>query len=292
VQVWRGCAADPFDANFPIPACNNVHSTTIITAGGNVTVLAAIKSSGTAGSGFTQISTSSLMNASYKQSSSALTGQVVTETGGSTNSEMIVDVLAGASAPPTLINTINVTASGYLLNFTIPAANAGDILYLMLGEDNVASIGAGGSIGVPLSSTAVGVSPICLIQNNISANFNTTRTGGWTCVDDSVTTASTANYTLTTSLQVNPHNGSSFGSPTWETVFADSDQTHYDYRLAFSSPAKNAASNPGTDPHGRDLIPHFQTNFHGSPTPGTPIPAKAARSDIGPALTGSIGALA
>jgi hypothetical protein len=231
-----------------------------------------------------------MLTASYKSSSSALTGQVVTEDGGSSGAPMIVDALVGTSAPPTLISTTSISGGGLrAINFTVHSSNAGDVLYLMLAADSVGNINAIGKIGLPLASTAVGVSPIVVIQNCISANFNSALRS--MAMVPGRTPLPPANITETTNLAANPFNGTSFGSPSWATVFADADQTHFDYRLAVSSPAKNAASNPGTSPRGQDLIPHYQTKWHGSTAGGTPIPAKAPRSDIAPALTGSIGAL-
>jgi hypothetical protein len=203
---------------------------------------------------------------------------------------MMVDALVGTSSPPTLIGHVDVSGSGISINFTISAANAGDVLYLMLGETSGVNVAAVGRIGPPPVSNAVGVSPVVVIQNCISANFDTVYTGGWTTIPG---WAAYSAATLTTNLQANPYNSgtSTFGTPSWATVFADATQSDFDYRLAVSSPAKSSASNPGTSPHGQDLIPHYQSNWHGSPTDGMPIPAKAARSDVGPAMTGSIGAL-
>jgi hypothetical protein len=74
-------------------------------------------------------------------------------------------------------------------------------------------------------------------------------------------------------------------------VFADPSQASYDYRLAPGSPALNAAADPGRSRHGQDLVPQYQSGWHGLPTNGTAIPAKNGRSDIGNGKTGSIGAL-
>jgi hypothetical protein len=295
ISIWRGCAAKIFDDNFILPSVNFASkSTSISTAAGNVTVLAAQRSSaGVAGAGFTQISAQFLMNAYYASYVGAQTNRVVTESGTTNASDsMIVDALVGTSAP-TLVSSVTITASNTsVINFTISAANAGDVLYLMLGSGgNVAGVGK--LSGAPVVSSAAGTSPAIHITNCISANYDNVSygNGGWTYNGDTGAAIPSASVTVTTSLQANPFNGSTFVAPTWATVFADSVQTDFDYRLAVSSPAKNSASNPGTSPHGQDLIPHYQVNWHGLPTPGTPIPAKAARSDVGPALTGSIGAL-
>jgi hypothetical protein len=53
----------------------------------------------------------------------------------------MVDALAGAGSPPRLISTVNVNAKGGRIDFTIPAANAGDVLYLFLRSGLASAVG-------------------------------------------------------------------------------------------------------------------------------------------------------
>jgi hypothetical protein len=303
-SVWRGCAAAIFDANFQSPTCNGVQATSISTASGNVAVLAAFRSSvfgsaGTAGAGFTQLYSSFPLNSQYATFVSAQTNLNVTQTAGNANDFMMVDALVGSGSPPSLISTTTIsgTPGNAYMNFSIASANAGDIIYLMVETDASASVLGMGNINTKPLGDAIGVSPVVVIQNCLGANYSFGGNGMATngeqvenAFPPSGASVPVANITLTSNLQANIWNGSSFTAPLFATVFADSVQADLDLRPAVSSPAKNAASNPGSV-HSQSLIPVYQTNWHGTPTPGTPIPAKAARSDIGPALTGSIGAL-
>lgn len=302
VSVWRGCAAGVFDSNFPGPACSNdAQPITVNSASGNVTVLSAIRSSGTAASGWTQISTASLMNASYKASTGAVSGLSVTETGGSSSDTLVCDILVGSSAPPTLISSVAVSGSDtQTVNFTISSANAGDVLYLMLGEDSTANVTALGKISTPAYCSAQTGSPALLLQNDILANFNQAQTNGVSVFgDNSVLTPSGAVTTITNQT-ANPYNGSTYFAPIWSTVFANATQSNFVYTLASGSPALGAATGPGSSREGQSLVPVSQVSWSGSPTPGTPIPAKTARSDISNAsgtspftgpTAGAIGAL-
>jgi hypothetical protein len=228
------------------------------------------------------------MVAQFKSFTSAQTGLSVPSGGG--GNFLIVDALLGSAAAPTLVGSaVAISGSGGNANFTIPSAAAGDIIVIMADQ----AIGGIGQVGTPPAATqVVGVSPIIVVQNCICANYNPSATGGnnlvWVAPGG---TPPSANVTQTTNLYASPWNGSTFGSPSFGTVFADSNQAHYNYALAGGSPALNAASNPGTSPYGQSLIPAYQSSYTGTVTPGTPIPAKTPRSDIGPALTGAIGAL-
>ena len=75
-------------------------------------------------------------------------------------------------------------------------------------------------------------------------------------------------------LKVNPFDGRTFGSPSYATVFADPNQASYDYRLAPGSPALNAAADPGRSLHGQDLVPQYQSSWHGLPTRGHADPGE------------------
>jgi hypothetical protein len=297
-SVWRGVdATTPFDTNFFWPACQEQQPMSIDTALTNDTVLSVFRTNATgAGTGFTLLgAVGSLCNAQYAPFTTAQTGLAVGISGGgaSTNA-MIVDVLHGTSGAPTLVGsaiTINTTANK--VNFTVPSAAADDyIVLLVTPSDSFGQISGIGLIGTPLANTAVGVSPVVLIQNTICCNYNPGFTGGnnlaWM---EYYGAPPSTNVTQTTNLYASPWNGSTFGSPSFGTVFADSNQTHYNYALAGGSPALNAASNPGSSPYGQSLIPVYQSSYTGTVTPGTPIPPKTPRSDIGPALTGAIGAL-
>ena len=60
------------------------------------------------------------------------------------------------------------------------------------------------------------------------------------------------------------------------------DENNYDFRLTSSSAALiNQGANPGTDPHGYSLVPVHMNQVFGLPTPGTPLPALATRTDSG-----------
>lgn len=292
VTVWRGCSAKIFDDSFLNPVSWPALPVTVNTAAGNVSVLANFWSStgATAGPGFTQIAHAWALNAEYKSSASSLTSLSITETGGLSSDNVIVDALVGDSAPPTLISTVTIGETAQVINFTIPSATQGDVIYLMLGSNNYLAVRAIGQVGTPIIGTATAGSPVIHFQNCIFANFNQTVTDGISGMGDGYTAVPGGHVTTTSCLVANPYNGSSFGAPLWSAVFADSDQSHFDYRLAPGSPALASASNPGTSPRGQDLVPHYQVSWHGTPT-GTPIPAKAARSDVGPGKTGAIGAL-
>lgn len=292
LSIWRGCTAGIFDANFPSPSMQTSNVGSITTAGGNVTVLALFRSGGTAGAGYTQLQTATGLNAMFASFSAGQTALPVTETGGSSADILMTDCLTGTSAAPTLVTSqlISGASGSAQVNFTVASANAGDILYLQIITDQ-ANLAAIGQIGPPPYSLAVNASPYCLVQNCLTANFNSAAVGGGLVVTDRIVAMPAGAVTETTNLKANPFNGTTFGSPTWATVFSDSNQADYVYTLASGSPALNAASNPGSSPEGQNLIPTFQTGWSGLPTPGTPIPAKVGRTDIGPALTGSIGAL-
>jgi hypothetical protein len=131
------------------------------------------------------------------------------------------------------------------------------------------------------------------VQNTICVNYDLTHAGNTFVYDQDTGGAPSAGIlTEATNLNCNPYlGGTSFGTPAYSDVFNNPSQTSLDYTLKPStSPALNAASDPGSSPEGQNLAPAYQMSFQGLPTPGTPIPAKTARSDVGPALTGSIGA--
>lgn len=295
VSIWRGCAANPFDPNFLIPVLETNASIAVNTAVGNIVVLGHFNtgyggSGVTAGSGFIQLSQQSYMNAEYAPFTTAQTGLNITQTGGQSYNAGIADVLVGASASPTLVSNQAITsASGATVSFTIASANAGDVIYLGFS----AHAAAIGKVGAPAASSAVGVSPVILIQNCLAANYNPSSTGGWGYVADNGNAAIPgANLTVTSSLQANPYNGSTFTAPLWATVFTDPNQADFNYALNKpSSPAVGTATVPSPSTvHGQSLIPIYEVSWSGLPTPGTPIPAKAGRSDIN-APGGSIGAL-
>jgi hypothetical protein len=299
VSVIRGVSLSaPFDVNFPFPAVFGVNLGTnlpavVSTADEYTMVLASIRSTGTAGSGFTQITNGSYMNAEYAAFSSAQSALSVTETGGAASNYVVVDALAGSSAAPALISSVAISGAGSTASFSIASADEGDVLYLQIGTADGPNVLAVGQIGLPVQTQAIGTTPLVLFQNNITANFNLSGQGGDFVLDyDTGGAPPVGVSTETTNLAANPFNGSTFGTPSWSTVFADPTQSDYDYALASGSPALNAASNPGSSPEGQSLIPAYQTGWSGLPTPGTPIPAKTARSDVGPSLTGAIGALA
>lgn len=311
VSIWRGCAQDPFDANFSMPVAAQRNGTSISTAAGNVSVVAAFRSSiynrvGTAGPGFAQLASSLPLNTQYASSASPQSAFSVAQTNGSAGDIMMVDALVGKNAPPRLIGKTEVKATGGRINFTLPAADVGDVLMLFLGSGRAMAVGR--LHGPPPLGNGVGASTLCVIKNCISVNYDNRYTSGsLACNGDNAGFAANTNVgvvnpvtgdvvpatylTESNNLRVNPYNGSTFGTPSFTTVFADIDQTHFDYRLAKASPAKNAAIDPGQSPRGQDLVPHYQSNWQGSPTDGAPIPEKAARSDVGSGKSGAIGAL-
>jgi len=292
VSVIKGAIG--FDDNFPFPAIQGYpggNSISIATAAAHSMVLAGFRSAGTAGAGFTQISTGTLMNAAYAAFTSAQSSLSITETGGSSSDLFFIDALAGSGAAPTLVSSINLSGTGAVANFTITSANAGDYLVLMIGQNNLSNVAAVGQIAAPPLSAAVGASPVCVVQNCIGVNFKSSYTAGSMAISSAGAAVPSANLTETTNLACNPFIGTTFGTPSFGTVFADGDQSHYDYRLAPGSPALHAASDPGTSPEGHDLVPHYQSSWCGLPTPGTPIAAKTSRSDVGAGKTGAIGAL-
>jgi hypothetical protein len=311
VSIWRGCPEDPFDANFSMPVAAQRSGTSISTAAGNVSVVAAFRSSiynkvGTAGPGFAQLTSSLPLNIQYASSASPQSALSVAQTNGSAGDIMMVDALVGKNAPPRLIGKTDVKATGGRVRFTIPAADEGDVLMLFLGTGRAMAVGR--LHGPPPLGDGVGASTLCVIKNCISVNYDKRYTAGsLACNGDNAGFASNTNVgvinpvtgdvvpatylTESNNRQVNPYNGSTFGAPSFAAVFADGDQAHFDYRLAAASPARNAAIDPGTSPRGQDLVPHFQSNWQGSPADGTPIPEKAARSDIGAGKSGMIGAL-
>jgi hypothetical protein len=149
---------------------------------------------------------------------------------------------------------------------------------------------------------------LCVIRNSIAVNYDSRYTGpSLACNGGTADKMGSVNVGVTNpvygdkvpskylieanNLKVNPFDGRTFGSPSYGAVFADPNQSSYDYRLASGSPALNAADDPGRSLHGQDLVPHYQSSWHGLPTHGTPIPAKDGRADIGTDKTGSIGAL-
>jgi hypothetical protein len=301
VTIWSGCASPPFDARFPWLVMQNTNSASVTTSSGKITVLASLRSVsnvvGTAGSGFTAIPGITNVNyllLEYAQFSRAQNGLTVTETGGNSTDRILVDVLVGESASPLLNGApIIIHAKGPAFTFTVPSAKAGDILYLQLTPSrSYSNVVALGQVGTPPANNAVGVSPICVIQNCIGVNFDSSQTGGSLALNgDTGGAVPSANITETTNLACNPFNGRTFGSPTFATVFADGRQSDFNYALASESPALNAASNPRSSPGGQDLVPHYRSSWSGSPTPGTPIPAKVPRSDVGSGKAGAIGAL-
>jgi hypothetical protein len=219
---------------------------------------------------------------------------------------MMVDALVGRKAPPRLVGNAEVKGSGGRIDFTIPNAKEGDVLVLFLGTGRAIAVGR--LHGPPPLGDAVGPSTLCVIKNCISVNYDSRYTrGSLACNGDNAGFASNTNVgvinpvngdvvpstylTEANNLQVNPYNGSTFGTPTFATVFADGNQAHFDYRPASASPAKHTAADPGSSPHGQDLVPHYQNSWHGSPADGAPIPAKAIRSDIGAGKAGATGAL-
>jgi hypothetical protein len=312
VSVWRGCVADPFDANFQMPVTGAKNAIPVNTAAGNVTVLAAFRSSiwnkvGTAGTGFTQVSSVVPLNVEYAAFASPQSALNVTQTGGALSDILIVDALAGSGSPPRLISTVNINAKGGRIDFTIPVANAGDVLYLFLGSGLASAVGR--LHGPPPMGDAVGISTLCVIKNSIAVNYDSRYTGpSLACNGGTADSMGTVNVgvinpvygdkvpskyvTEVNNLKVNPFDGRTFGSPSYATVFADPNQASYDYRLAPGSPALNAAADSGRSLHGKDLVPQYQSSWHGLPTEATPIPAKDARADIGGDKIGSIGALA
>jgi len=302
VSIWRGCAANPFDTNFPTAVANGNNATAITTAAGNIVVLAGIRGSGRAGAGFTPMSAASFMHTSYRALASAQTGLNVTEVGGNASDHMLVDVLVGGSAPPTLADSMTIAsgARSAKLEFTIAAAQEGDVLALMIATDNVSNVLAVGQVGPPFLGDAVGVAPIVVIKNCLAANYsyaggglavNGGAPGGGIASPVSGYVVPAANLTEANNIKSNPWNRLTFGSPSWGAVFATSIQADFDYRLASNSPAMNAAADPGSSPRGQDLVPHYQISWRGSRPDGTPIPAKAGRSDVGPGTAGSAGAL-
>jgi hypothetical protein len=150
---------------------------------------------------------------------------------------------------------------------------------------------------------------LCVIKNSIAVNYGSRYTAtSLVCNGATEDKMSSVNVgvinpvygdkmpskylTEANNLKVNPFDGTTFGSPSYGTMFADPNQASYDYRLAPGSPALNAAADPGRSLHGQDLVPQYQSSWHGLPTDGTPIPPRDGRADTGTRKSGAIGALA
>ena len=184
VSMWRGVdPKSPFDRNFLSPTNVQQSPVSINTADANDTAVAVWHSAASgAGSGFALLGAiGGACLSEYQQLAAAQTSLSVGTTGGSSGDLGIVTVLHGTDSPPSLVGSAIVidSASGTDPSFTVPSAQAGDYLLLCIAEGGTYyHVLAVGKVEVPANSNAVGVSPVCLVQNCIAANYNSAGTGG------------------------------------------------------------------------------------------------------------------
>ncbi len=273
-------AAWPFDADMPAPFAAFRPPGIVSSASTHGAAIGAFRNftgSGSVGGGFTAIISNSALTAEYLLFSTAQTNLSVTQ-GGTAANRVYADIIALTSGGGLDGSPLVYTGTGSSFQMTITTANAGDVLLLITGTSkNVVAVD---QIGPPPFGTAVTGSPVVLVQNDIIVNFNPSPTGG--ILVDGVTGGypSGPAITLTDNLIVNPFNGTSFGVPTYATVFADATQTDFAYTLKAGSPAIGAGADPGTV-GGFNLAPAYQVAYVGPglPTPGVPLPPLAARTN-------------
>jgi hypothetical protein len=211
----------------------------------------------------------------YKTFSSPQTGLAITASGGG---QVLADALTGSGLTithatgsfPTVANGPDNTT---LQQFTI-SANAGDYIIFF-----------GGSYYGPVTldppypwiGLSITGSPIGYFDNNLVEYFNVTPNGGY--VSPSGTLVIEGTHNLQTNYSTaNPGPG----VPTYNApVPGFNNESNYDYNLVLGSAAIGAGTNPGSSPEGYSLVPAYQINYVGLPTPGTPIPPLVARPNTG-----------
>ncbi len=156
------------------------------------------------------------------------------------------------------------------------SCSSGDVLLLQTSGGFLASVYAVDVYPPPAFTNITTGAPIGIVQNNLIGNYYPVPTGGVTCIDTPPNILS-GYLTLANNYQFNTYSGSgsTFDTPLWATVINDSTQANYDYRLKTGTAAIGYGADPGTSPI--DLRPHYELKLFGSPTPGTPLPAKVAR---------------
>lgn len=270
----------PFDAGVPAPVTRSATpcSVTVRPSTARSFVVAAFSANnGThrirTSPGFTPIfggSGRSFMS-EFKVLRSSQTLTIIEGTGSTNEGDAVIaDIISLSDSDSVVGERVTASGRGRTAKLRI-SADAGDVLILQMNVKAVA-VDPGGP---PVVSTATSGSPIIRVQNCLLANFNATATGG-VLVSSSKSYPSGA-LTLRNNLLANPYNGSTFGKPTWATVFAEPQQARFDYRLASRSPAIGAGSNPGSSPEGRSLAAVYENQINDLPRPGSPIPRLKAR---------------
>ena len=257
------------------------------TAAATTVVEAAFRNSATAGSGWTQLASTSILMSEYQAFSSPQTGTAVTQTGGGTT-DIIVNAITGTSlalrgSPQSFDGSANT------ISFTIPTIVSGDYLVIDLAIGNGPQILSVDPLawGPLTQNQALAHSPTGLVMNNLFAYYNPARTGGYIQSYPGIDLFTGVGYPTVSSfnLQVNSWNGSTFQAPLIAAVWTN--VSAFDFTLAGGSPAIGAGSNPGSS-GGFSLVPTSQSSMIGTPTPGFPAAALTTRSDSGVTL-GAIG---
>ena len=289
------------DLNAPAGAPNNVTPPTVTFTETNAVVVACFRalnggSLGTAGAGYTQISSTGLLNTEYQKFTSSGT-KSVTQTGGLTNDPWAADaVIIGSGGGVDATAATTSAAGANSVQITITTAQVNDILILHAVSDFVVNMAAVGQVWSPPLTQIVLGSPIVNVQNNAIANYyagspagGVTKAGGGGIGVAATQGPIPSGYlTQNNNVQFNNYSGSesTFLTPLWASVIADETQSNYDYRPKSGGPLIGAGLGPGSSPEGQSLVPIYQLELFGSPTPGTPIPAKTPR----PSTSGSFDA--
>ena len=241
---------------------------------------------GTAGSGYTQIYSNNLLNSEYQVVAGPQTNFAVTQTGGGASDICIADVVVvgaggGVDGTATLTSSTNIRKA----SLTISTTQSDDILILQVTTDvPYAQIANVDQVGPPPTSLLVAGTPSGLVDNNLLGNYYPVPTGGLFNYAGGNGGVLPGGYITDGghNTQVNTYSGSgsTFNPPLFSAVFADATPTDYDYRLKVGSVPIGAGADPGSSPEGQVLAPAYELKLFGLPTPGAPIPAKTARTNI------------
>lgn len=291
LHVWSGATTPwPFDADYPVATLTNGTSATATTAASNTAILAAFRTSTTAGSGWTQLAALSDVMSEYQVVSSPQSSLAVTQSGGS-STQIFVEALAQKSGGTLALRGSPQTFDGSsdAMQWTVPSISVGDVLIIDVdvGSGRILKYVDPRAWGPPSQNEAINAAPGGIVINNLGVYYNPTGagtgktpSGGWLqSFPTNPDLVMGGHPTISaTNLQVNTFNGTGFDSPLVAAVC--SDVPNFDFRLISGSPAINAGTNPGSG-DGNSLVPVFQTSMIGPPAPGFPIAALTTRSDSG-----------
>ncbi len=303
IAISGAQAPYPFTANQTAPALSLSSPGSVTFGESDVMVVGLFWGQTGAGSGFTPIYTGpGIFMSEYKMVSSPGTVSVTQATG---SSPSVCDVLVPSAGETLSVNGSPVTLQllgpshggtwpGTVMQITF-SASAGDVILLQVTSLNGQNIAAIDQVAAPpqfgvFGSIAVDGAPIGLVQNTLAGNYQAAVTGGFVTTYNPKTFPAGFLTMGGNNISINSFNGSAFDAPLFSAIFADPTPTDYDYRLKLGSSPIGAGTNPGNDPvRGRHLQPAYELKLFGLPMPGTPIPAKTARTDSG-SITPDVGA--